>query len=281
MKKIPPPIYVVSGGKSLAGDHMIKSLLVQYPNNNVPVILIPQINSKKQIDELLIKVCNTKGIITHTMVNKELREYLKLNAAKCNVKAIDFMGELADYLNGILDINSLEKPGLYHDIKQEYYDRMDAIEFTLSRDDGMQPQKLSEAEIILTGVSRVGKTPLSIYLAMFGWKVANVPIIRNIDPPENLFKVDHQRIFGLTIGAKQLLFHRKKRMASLGMNENDQYLQEHMIEEDIQYAMRIFKKGRFTVINVTNKPIESSATEIVRIISSRFDVSENKTRNCF
>lgn len=281
MKKVPPPIYVVSGGKALAGDHMVKSLLVQYPENNVQVVVIPHVNSKEQIDDLLKTACKTKGIIAHTMVSRDLREYLKSNASKCSVKAIDFMGELSDYLNDILEIDSLEQPGLYRDIRQEYYDRVDAIDFTLSRDDGADPQKLYEAEIILTGVSRVGKTPLSIYLAMFGWKVANVPLIRGIDPPDDLFKIDHQRVFGLNIAANNLLSHRKKRIASLGLNENDHYLQERMIEDDIQYALKIFQKGRFTVVNVTNKPIESSASEIIRTISSRFDVPEKKIRNCF
>lgn len=281
MKKTPPPIFVVSGGKALAGDHMVKSLLVQYPENNIPVEIIPHVHSKEQIDELLKKACKTKGIIAHTMVDKELRNYLKSSAAKCNVKAIDFMGELADYLNEILDIQPLEQPGLYRDIRQEYYDRVDAIDFTLSRDDGMNPKRLPEAEIVLTGVSRVGKTPLSIYLAMFGWRVANVPLIRGIDPPEELFKIDHQKVFGLTIGVGQLLSHRKKRMASLGMDEGDQYVQETMVEDDINYALKIFQRGRFTAINVSNKPIESSANEIMQIVNSRFTSTDRKISNCF
>ena len=166
-------------------------------------------------------------------------------------------------------------------IRQEYYDRVDAIDFTLSRDDGMNPKKLPEAEIVLTGVSRVGKTPLSIYLAMFGWKVANVPLIRGIDPPEELFKIDHLKVFGLTIGVGQLVSHRKKRMASLGMDEGDQYVQETMVEDDINYALKIFQRGRFTVINVSNKPIESSANEIIQIVNSRFTPTDRKIRNCF
>ncbi|MGD2033672.1 MAG: pyruvate, water dikinase regulatory protein [Bacteroidales bacterium] len=281
MKKAPPPIYVVSGGKALAGDHMVRSLLVQYPDNNVPVIIIPHVTSKEQIDDLLTKACTTKGIIAHTMVSKELRDYLTDKAPGCKVKAIDFMGELADHLNGILDISPLEQPGLYRDTRQEYYNRVDAIEFTLSRDDGMNPKKLSEAEIVLTGVSRVGKTPLSIYLAMFGWKVANVPLIRGIDPPGELFEIDRNRVFGLTIGNHQLLAHRKKRMANLGINQDDQYIGERMINDDLQYAEKIFKKGRFTIINVTNKPIESSASEIIQALSSRYDVPPDKIRNCF
>ena len=281
MKKTPPPIFIVSGGRALAGDHMVKSLLVQYPENNVPVEIIPHVHSREQIDDLMKKACKTKGIIAHTMVDIELRNYLKSSAAKCNVKAIDFMGELADYLNEILDIQPLEQPGLYRDIRQEYYDRVDAIDFTLSRDDGMNPKKLPEAEIVLTGVSRVGKTPLSIYLAMFGWKVANVPLIRGIDPPEELFKIDHLKVFGFTIGVGQLVSHRKKRMASLGMDEGDQYVQETMVEDDINYALKIFQRGRFTVINVSNKPIESSANEIIQIVNSRFTPTDRKIRNCF
>jgi [pyruvate, water dikinase]-phosphate phosphotransferase / [pyruvate, water dikinase] kinase len=180
------------------------------------------------------------------------------------------MGELAAYLDEQLDVQPLQHPGLYRKINQEYFERIDAIEFTLSHDDGLGHERLRNAEIILTGVSRVGKTPLSVYLAMFGWKVANVPLVKGIQPPDELFEVDPQRVFGLHIGIPQLISHRKKRMESWNNHQNELYVNENSVKEEVRHALFVFERGGFTVLTVTNKPIESTANEIMNLISERF-----------
>lgn len=275
-KDHPPPIYVVSGGKGMAGDHMVQSILVQYPDNKVPVILVPDVHTMAQIEEVIQKAHKTGGVVTHTMVDKRMRDALKDLANFYKVKTIDFMGELSEYLNEVLDDDPLERPGLYRNINQKYFDRINAIEFTLSSDDGVNPQKLKKADIILTGLSRAGKTPLSIFLAMYGWKVANVPLVEGIDPPQELFEIDRRRVFGLTISASQLQAHRHKRLASIGKKSIDAYTDSLAINSEIEFAKKIFRKGRFSVINVTQKPIESSATEIIRMMSERFGTSERR-----
>ncbi len=267
-----PPIYVVSGGKGLAGDHLVRSLLVQYPENNVPVIIVPDVHTPEQIEEVVKKACKSGGIITHTMVNPALRKKMQDLTKKCGVKSVDFMGEVAEFLNEKLQVKPMVKPGLYRAIKQEYFNRIEAIEFTLSTDDGRNPHKLQEAEIILTGVSRAGKTPLSVYLAIYGWKVANVPLIKGIDPPVEIFDVDRRRVFGLNINPKQLQVHREKRMQNLGRREMTSYTDTFIIEDEIEYAKKIFAKGKFNVINVTGKPIETTANEIIRLMPGEFDV---------
>ena len=265
------PIYVVSGGKGLAGNNMVLSLLIQYPNNNVPVIIVPQINKKDQLTELVEKARLDGGLITHTMVNRELRDFLNHICKENGVRNIDYMGELADYLDDKLDIPSLQTPGLYREINQQYYDRIEAIEFTLNHDDGLRPSRLHQAEIILTGVSRSGKTPLSVYLAMYGWKVANIPLVSGINPPEELFEVDPKRVFGLSISAGQLISHRMKRLQSLENMENTNYVDEHLVIKELRNASFIFEKGGFTVINVSNKPVETSANEILNMMANRFE----------
>jgi len=265
------PIYIVSGGKGLAGNNMVHSLLIQYPNNNVPVIIVPQIFEEKQLIDLVAKVKAEGGLITHTMVNRHLRSFLRELCEENNVKQIDFMGELADYLDKHLDIPSLQVPGLYREINQRYFDRIDAIEFTLNHDDGLSPEKLQKAEIILTGVSRSGKTPLSVYLAMYGWKVANIPLVYGIDPPKELFEVDPLRVFGLNINSSQLISHRMKRLRNIENMENVDYVDERLIIRELRNANMVFEKGKFTVINVSNKPVETSANEILNIMANRFD----------
>ena len=136
-------------------------------------------------------------------------------------------------------------------------------------------------EIILTGVSRAGKTPLSVYLSMFGWKVANVPIVHGIKPPEQLFKVDKNRVFGLQISVNQLIAHRHKRLNSLGSVNMGNYVDTQHVRKELQYADLIFEKGGFTKVNVNSKPIETSANEILDIISDRFGYHEQKLNKQF
>lgn len=270
------PIYVVSGGKGLAGNNMVQSLLIQYPNNNVPVIIVPNVLEEAQIRGLIERAKEGKGIIAHTMVDRHLRDFLTQVCEQNNVFHIDFMGKLADYLDEKLNIPSLQSPGLYREINQKYFDRIDAIEFTLNHDDGLSPSRLSEAEIVLTGVSRSGKTPLSVFLAMYGWKVANVPLVNGIEPPRELFEIDPERVFGLSISPGQLISHRIKRLRSLNNTENSSYVDEKLVALEIRHANFIFEKGHFTVINVSNKPVETSANEILNIMANRFEYRGRK-----
>lgn len=273
----PPPIYVVSGGQGLAGNHMVQSLLIQYPDNKIPVVIHPETDNEAKVLELVKKAREEKALIVHTMVDPQLREKLNTLCKSHGVRNIDYMGDLANYLDEQLDIEPLQHPGLYRKINQEYYERIEAIEFTLSHDDGLGFERLQSAEIILTGVSRVGKTPLSVYLAMFGWKVANVPLVKGVQPPDELFKADPRRVFGLHIGLSQLISHRKKRMQTWNNHQNDLYVDEDSVREEIRNALFVFERGGFTVLTVTNKPIESTANEILNLISERFSYRGKRT----
>lgn len=273
---VPPPIYVVSGGRGIAGNNLVQSLLIQYPENDIPVIIVPHINSEDEVFDTVMKAKTDGGLIAHTMVNPELRKKINELCTEFGVRFIDLMGELADYLDETLDVEPIKQPGLYRELNHQYFDRIESIEFTLSHDDGMSPERLQNAEIILTGVSRAGKTPLSVYLAMYGWKVANVPLVNGIQPPDELFKVDPQRVFGLHIGASQLIAHRKKRLLGWNNHQNEKYIDERAVREEIRNAMFIFDRGGFSVLNVSNKPIESTANEILNMMSKRFSYRGRK-----
>jgi regulator of PEP synthase PpsR (kinase-PPPase family) len=273
---LPAPIYIVSGGRGIAGNNVVQSLLIQYPENDIPVIIVPHIDDEDKVFDTIMKAKTDGGLIVHTMVNPDLRKKINEISLEFGVRVVDLMGNLADYLDEHLDVEPLKHPGLYRELNHQYFDRIDSIEFTLSHDDGMSPQRLQNAEIILTGVSRAGKTPLSVYLAMYGWKVANVPLVNGIQPPKELFEVDAQRVFGLHIGASQLIAHRKKRLLSWNNNDNKSYVDEREVREEIRMAMFTFDKGGFTVLNVSNKPIESTANEILNIMSKRFSYRGRK-----
>lgn len=271
-----PHIYIVSGGKGLTGEYVVKSLLVQFPDFKIPTSIESDILSEAEARAVVQKAKKNGGLIVHTMVNKRMRDTLTSFCEEFKVVHFDLMGQLSDYLTDALGAEPIQVPGLFRIINQDYFDRVDAIEFTLSTDDGMNVRKLSQADIVLTGISRTGKTPLSIYLAMFGWKVANVSLVKDIPPPDELFKVDERRVFGLTIDISNLLAQRKRRVSQMGNFNSDSYLDIRSINEELLLADNIFKRGRFTAIDVTNKPVESSANEIVHLIQERFKIDDRK-----
>lgn len=269
-KILPAPIYVVSGGRGIAGNNLVQSVLIQYPDNKVPVEIVSQVSDEDEIFDIIMKAKTDGGLIVHTMVNTILRDKINELCNEFGVPVVDLMGKLADYLDENLTVEPLKSPGLYRKLNNRYFDRIDSIEFTLSHDDGMSPGRLQEAEIILTGLSRAGKTPLSVYLAMYGWKVANVPLVPGVEPPVELFRVDPKRVFGLHIGAGQLIAHRQKRLATWNNHKSESYIDHTAVRDEIRQAMLVFDRGGFTVINVSNKPIESTANEILNFMSERF-----------
>jgi [pyruvate, water dikinase]-phosphate phosphotransferase / [pyruvate, water dikinase] kinase len=275
----PPPVYVVSGGRGMAGNNVVQALLIQYPENKIPVVIIPNVKEEDEIFDVVTKAKTDGGIIVHTMVNTNLRDKLIKFCSEFGVHEVDLFDKLAKYLDEVTDVKPLMYPGLYRELNHQYFDRIESIEYTLSHDDGMSPERLENAEIVITGVSRAGKTPLSMYLAMYGWKVANVPLVNGIPPPDELFKVDPQRVFGLHISASQLITHRKKRLQGWNNHQNETYIDERAVREEIRNAMFIFDRGKFTVLNVSNKPIESTANEILNIMSQRFQYGGRKLKS--
>jgi len=272
----PPHIYIISGGKGITGENVVKSILVQFPDFKIPTSIISGLVTREDVLAAVLKAKENNGIIVHTLVNKRMRALLTSSCLENNVVHFDLFGQLTDYLTSTLGAEPIQVPGLFRKINQDYFDRVAAIEFTLSTDDGMNSRKLSHADIILTGISRTGKTPLSIYLAMFGWKVANVPLVKDIPPPDELFKVDSKRVFGLTIDSSNLLAQRKRRVSQMGSFNSGPYLDVKAINEELVAADNVFRKGRFTVIDVTNKPVESSANQIVHLLQDRFDIDDRK-----
>jgi len=162
------PIFIVSGGKGVTGHTIVQTLIIQYPENSLKVKLIPDVRTEKKVIDVIKKVKKANGILTHTMVNSDLRIFLIEECKKQQVNQADLMGGLANIIENDFGLQSFSTPGLYHKINAQYYKRIEAIEYTLNHDDGLNTQNLHDADIVVTGVSRCGKTPLSVYMSMFG-----------------------------------------------------------------------------------------------------------------
>ena len=258
-----PPILIVSGGKGMAANTLTRSVLIQFPGNKIPLIVMSDVNSIEKVRDAVTRAKESCGIIVHTMVDPLIREILLNECTSSGVRHFDLVGGLSDHISALLQEEPVSKPGLYRLRNLEYFSRVEAIEFTMKHDDGLNVEKISRADIVLCGVSRTGKTPLSIYMGMFGWKVANVPIVPGIEPPVELFKIDPLRVFGLTTSPHYLIAQRNNRVRQLGLQPDDDYVSIRKVRDELDLANRLFKRGGFTTFNITNKPIESTANEIL------------------
>jgi regulator of PEP synthase PpsR (kinase-PPPase family) len=266
-----PPIYIVSGGVGASGEQLVNTVLAQFPDSEVPVITVAHVRHLEQIEEVVSQAATSGGSVVHTLVDDHLRVTLTRLAQEWGVVSIDLMGGLLSRLSQVLGQQPAGQPGLYRQLHRAYFERVSAIEFAMAHDDGKDPGGWPQAEIVLVGVSRVGKTPLSMYLSVLGWKVANVPLVPGLPAPLGLFELNRRRVIGLNIEPGQLLVHRRQRQRRLGAPGPSAYTDPTKIHEEVEAARRLFRRGGFAVINVTDKPIESSADEIIARVTRRLE----------
>ncbi len=266
-----PSIYVISGGVGASGEQLVRTAVAQFQEMDVSVQVFPKVFTKKQAKLIVQAAADEDAIVAHTFVNAEIREVVSSYAQKLNVVEIDLIGSLMERLSHIFQKEPIGKPGLYRLLYKSYFDRIDAMDFTFSHDDGQNPQGWGNAEFVLLGPSRVGKTPLSLYLSILGWKVANVPLVPGIPPPSTLFELDKRRMVGLTIDPSTLVQHRVHRQRRLGVvgESKPAYVDPVKVFEETEAIESMLRKEGIPIIDVTEKPIETSAAEIVRLVTRK------------
>lgn len=264
-----PPLFVVSSSMATLGEQVARTVLPQFRGVHVPVKIFRRVQQESQVEEIIIEARSAGATIIHTIANPDLRSVLVNRAAEREVVAIDIVGPLIERLTDVLGIEPVGKPGLYRELHESYFQRIEAIEYTLKHDDGMNARGWPEAEIVLVGVSRIGKTPLSLYLSMLGWKVANIPLVPGIPPRPELFELDRRRVIGLNIDPAQLHHYREHRQRRLGVLGRSDYHELEKLYEETEAARHIFRRGGFRVIDVSNKPIETTAGQVIDRITSQ------------
>lgn len=266
-----PTILIVSGGVGASGEQLVFTALAQFPPDCVRVSTIGNVRRSEQVTETLQRAQQTGALVVYTLVDLNLQQLLITEATRLGVQAVDVMGPILTWVSQKTLQQPAGHPGLYRQLNRDYFDRVAAIDFTMRHDDGKNPAGWSEAEAVLVGVSRVGKTPLSIYLAVLGWKVANYPFVPQISIPEALYALDSRRVFGLTIEPGQLLQYRTQRQRQLGVMGDSAYMNPKAVYEEVQTSLAAFKKSRFTIVDMTDKTIEMGADEIIRHLTRRLE----------
>lgn len=261
-----PLVYVLSDSVGETAELVIKAGLSQFNNGEYKIQRIPYVDDKKIIDETLELAKENRGIIGFTLVDPVLQNYLNNQAELIGIEAIDIMGPMMKSMERVFERTPRLEPGLVHKLDEDYFKRVEAIEFAVKYDDGRDSRGISRADIILIGVSRTSKTPLSQYLAHKRLKVANVPIVPEVDPPEELYEVDPEKCIGLRIGAEQLNEIRIERLKALGLGNQATYANIERIHQELAYFDDIVSKIGCTVVDVSNKAVEETANLILQKI---------------
>jgi len=275
-KGTPPPLHIVSGGSGASGRQIVETALAQFPTLRMTVVVRNNVRTLEQVENAVKEAGADGGPVVHTLVDGVLREELARLGRKHGVVTIDLMGPLLEHVSGQTGARPVEQPGLYRKLRQDYFDRVEAIDFAVSHDDGKRPEEIPSADVVVIGVSRCGKTPLSMYLAVHGWKTANVPIIKDIPLPGELFRVDRRKVVGLSIEPNRLLEYRRKREEHMGRGGATAYSSPSAIFEELEVAGKIYREGGFFVVDVTDKPIEIIADEIIRFLARHPDLAKRQ-----
>lgn len=264
-------IIILSDGTGETAASLCKATLTQFPNSQVLFTRYKNIRSPEQIEAILNEAALHHDLIAHTIVQTSLRDKIYEICNNLQIKHLDLIGSAIKEFSEYFNMEPESEPGLLHAVNEDYFDKVSAMEFTLEHDDGKNIHALDEADVILLGVSRTSKTPLSVYLSQHGLKVINIPIINQTPIPEKIFEIDQRKIFALTIDPEALIEIRRKRLVRLGAREHlGDYASEDKIVEEIEWATDIFKKNkRWPVFNVTNKALEETASDILKLINMR------------
>jgi [pyruvate, water dikinase]-phosphate phosphotransferase / [pyruvate, water dikinase] kinase len=268
-------LYVVSDGGGATAEAVADAVTVQFPGVDFQIERYPGVRTREQVLNVVREAQRSNGVIVHTIVMTDIRRLLLRECRQRVLDHVDLIGPLLGQVSQKVEMRPLLRPGVSRGLSDDYFQRIEAIQFTVRHDDGQGLETISEADIVLVGVSRASKTPLSIYLSMRGWKVANIPIVLGVPPPEILYEIDQRRIVGLTIDRVELTRIRRHRVESLGSQDGGEYADPDKIAEELAYCRRIFRRGYpWPIVNITGKSIEESAKEVISWVEGQRAATE-------
>ncbi len=261
-------VYQVSDSTGETLDRIFLAIKAQFSNFNCKTIHYSFTRTKNQIDKIISKSKIEKNvIILYTIVDNNLTKYLTDKTKKNNIPCFEVLGSLISDFSKLLKQEANRKPSGQHALDEEYYKRIEAVQFTMSHDDGKIISDLDKSDVVLLGISRTSKTPTSIYLANRGYKVANIPIISNKNIPMQLIEGSKKTCsIGLVCDAERLLDVRRNRIQSMHEDRPGNYTNEKEILTELENSKKLFKKYNWPIIDVTRKSVEETAASIIKIL---------------
>ena len=253
-------VYVISDSVGETAQQVTKAALTQFNiENDYEIRRFPYVADEKFLMEVLESGKNEEAVIVYTLVSENLLNITKEFCEKEDLSHIDLMTPLLKQISKKTGKSPKREPGVIRKLDERYFKRVEAIEFAVKYDDGKDPRGILKSDIVLLGISRTSKTPLSMYLANKNIKVANVPLVPEIPIPKEVFEIDPKKIMGLTNTPEKLNSIRNERLKALGLSSNASYANLERILQELDYAEKVMKKVGCPVIDVSNKAIEETA----------------------
>lgn len=260
-------LFVVSDGGGTTAEAALDAAIAQFPGVDFHVIRRPGVRTREQILHVVHDALQRQGIIVHTIVIQEIRQILVRECRQRIIPHFDLIGPLIGHISQQVGMRPIRRAGAARGIDIDYFQRVDAIQYTVQHDDGQAISTLDQADIVLVGVSRSSKTPLSIFLSMRGLKVANIPIVLNVPPPAKLYEIDQRKIVAMTIDPDSLLQIRRSRLQALGQKPDGEYADPEKIAEELAYCRKIVRNGYpWPIVNITGKSVEEAAKEVIAVL---------------
>lgn len=258
---------VISDSSGETGSMLVRAAISQFKNQDYETIRYPYIMTIERLQEVLEEVAEFENyVLFSTLVSEEMVHYLQSYTAENNILNFDIMSPILGGLSDRLGMEPSAEPGIIRKVDEAYYSRVAAIEFAVKYDDGKDPRGLAKADLVLVGISRTSKTPLSMYLANKNIKVANVPLVLESPPPKELFEISARKIIGLTNSPENLNQIREERLLSLGVSSGSSYADIGKILDELDYSEQIMKRIGCPVVNVENRAIEETSGIILALL---------------
>jgi len=256
-----------STGETL--ENIAKAALAQFDDVETIRHFWPMVRSETHLERILVEIANNPGLVIFTLVNAEIRRTLEARCRTMGLPAVAPLDPVNHALSSLLGQEMKARPGRQHTLDAAYFARVDAIQFTIAHDDGVNWENWEEAEIVLAGVSRTSKTPTSIYLANRGFKTANIPIVPESPPPDLQYRLRNPMVVGLTTSPERLIQVRRNRLLSLNQRDETAYVEVEAVHKEVAYARRMFADNGWPVIDVTRRSIEETAAAIITLCNER------------
>ncbi|WP_041794352.1 pyruvate, water dikinase regulatory protein [Pararhodospirillum photometricum] len=257
-------VHLVSDATGETLTSVIRACLVQF--EGVPVVQHRWwlVRTRGQVDRMSEGIRRHPGLVMFTVVDPEIRQILEERCRELGVPTVSLLDPVMDALSRMFDFKAHRQPGLQHTLDEGYFDRIDAMQFTLALDDGQCLDRLSEADVVLVGVSRTSKTPTCMFLANKGVRAANVPLVPGMDPPKELLAVKGPLVVGLTRDPRSLSDIRRNRLRLMNEGRDTTYAELEAVEREVADARRLYTRMGWMVIDVTRRSIEEVAATIVQ-----------------
>ena len=273
----PIEIHVVSDATGETATRVVMAVERQFPQLEFEVVRHPRITSADDVQLAAARARGRRAVVVYTLVDSAYREAMRTLCKRYRLHYCDLLGHPIDAVARVSGLPAKGEPGAMPVLDSRYFKRVEAMEFAVQADDGVAAKRLKEADVVLVGVSRTSKTPLSIYLGYLGYKAANVPIVKGIDPPPQLFEVEPERIVGVTIEPELLAEIRARRVRQM-RSTTQSYAELDDVYEELEGAEAIHRRLGCPVIEVSTLAIEETAYRIIRLVEMRLAEKQERPR---